>query len=228
MERSRLRTSVSRGDANEDVIGRRLRVVDEDVEIAIGVENAGVDELELGIQLSAPPVLLDEPRVRILGLRVLVERLHPRVRGGRLQVEVALLYVFAVVALRAGQPEETLLQDPVASVPQSESEAESPLPIGDPEEAILAPPVRAAPRVVVREIVPAAAGFRVVLADGPPLALGEVGAPPLPVLFPPRVFLEAELLSVDHPVPLPAHRSATSQKTLMAPLAVVSCSNSSR
>ena len=36
-------------DADQDVVGRRLRVLDEDIEVAVVVEDAGVDQLELRI-----------------------------------------------------------------------------------------------------------------------------------------------------------------------------------
>ena len=41
----------------------------------------------------------DQPLVRVLGLRVLVQRPHVRVGGRRVQVVVALLAVLAVVTL---------------------------------------------------------------------------------------------------------------------------------
>ena len=46
MEHGRLARPVGHGDADEDVVGRRLGVLDEDVEIAIAVEDAGVQQLE--------------------------------------------------------------------------------------------------------------------------------------------------------------------------------------
>ena len=119
----RLRAAVRDRDAEQDVLGRGLRVLGEDVEVAPLVEDAGVGQLELGVGLAAAPALLDEPRVRELGLRVLVERLQ--VRGGRggVEVVVELLDVLAVVALGAGQAEQALLEDRVALVPEREREA---------------------------------------------------------------------------------------------------------
>ena len=42
-------------------------------------------------------------------------------RGRAVEVEVTLLYVFAVVAFVAGESEQPLLQDGIAAVPQSDS-----------------------------------------------------------------------------------------------------------
>ena len=116
----------------------------------------------------------------------------------RVEVEVALLDVLAVVPFGAGQPEEALLEDRVLAVPQREREAEAAFAIGDAEQAVLAPAVGAASRVIVGEVVPAIARGRVVLAHGPPLALGEVRPPALPVLLALRVFEEAPAFGVGH------------------------------
>ena len=186
----RLRTAIGDRDPDEHVVRRRLGVFHEDVEVAVGLEHARVGELELGVVSPAPPVFLDEPPVRELRLRVLVQRLHVRVRRRRIEIEVALLDVLAVVAFRPAQAEEPLLQNRVAPVPQGDREAEPPFPITQAEQAVFAPAVRAAARVVVREIVPGRPVLGVILADRSPLPLGEIGPPALPVALPPRVLFE--------------------------------------
>src|SRR5262249_37385334 len=110
-------------------------------------------------------------------LRVLVEVPHPRVRRRRVEIEVVLLHVLAVVALGVGEAEEALLEDRVLAVPQREREAEALLVVGDPAQPVLAPAVGAAARLVVGEIVPGIAVLAVVLAHRAPLALAEVRAP---------------------------------------------------
>ena len=119
--------------------------------------------------------------VRELALRIAVERLEVRAGRRRVEVGVDLLDVLAVVALRAGQPEQPLLEDRVATVPQRQREIEPATLVGDPEQAVLAPAIGARPRVVVRLVAPGVAVLRVVLADGAPLAIGEVRAPAPPV-----------------------------------------------
>src|SRR5262249_38570354 len=154
-------------------------------------------QLELGLASRAAAILLDQPRVRELVLRVLVERLQIRMRGRRIEVVVELLHVLAVVALVAGEPEEALLQDRVASVPEREREAQPALAGGDPAEPVLPPPVRAAGGVVVRQVSPGGPASRVVLAHGAPLPLGEVRSPALPVEDAPGVLVEAPSLGID-------------------------------
>ena len=99
--------------------------------------------------------------------------------GVRVEVEVVLLDVLAVVALAVGQPEQPLLEDRVLAVPQRQREAQPLLVVGDAGEPVLAPAVGARARLVVAEVVPGVAVVAVVLAHGAPLALGEV-RPPLP------------------------------------------------
>src|SRR6185436_18186542 len=150
-----------------------------DVEVALVVEDAGVDQLVLGIALAA--TVLDQALIREGALRVLVQ--GPAVGMGRGGVEevVQLLDVLAVVALGARQAEEPLLEDRIPLVPQGHGEAEPPLPIADAEEPVLAPAVGAAAGMVVGKIVPALAGGRVVLAHRPPLAVRQIRTEALPV-----------------------------------------------
>ena len=197
-----LGAAIRRGDPDQEVVGRRLRVLDQHVEVAVPLEDARVHQLELGRAPVPPPVLLDEPRVRKLRLRVLVEELHVGVRRRRVEVEVVLLDVLAVVALASGQPEQPLLQDRVSTVPEGQGEAEPAVVVGDPTEPVLAPPVGARARVVVGEGVPGGAVGAVVLAHRAPLALGEVGSPALPVGGPFFCFLEPGLFPGHAIVPL--------------------------
>ena len=107
-----------------------------------------------GCVSTAARVLGDQVRVRELALRIAVERLEVRAGRRRVEVGVDLLDVLAVVALRAGQPEQPLLEDRVAPVPQGEREVEPATLVGDPQQAVLAPAVGARPRVVVRQVRP--------------------------------------------------------------------------
>ena len=96
------------------------------------------------------------------------------------EVEVVLLDVLAVVALAVGQPEQAFLEDRVLAVPQGQREAEPLLVVGDAGQAVFAPAIGARAGLVVGEVIPGVAALAVVLADGPPLALAQVGSPLLP------------------------------------------------
>ena len=158
-----------------------------DVEVAVLVERAGVDQLVLEVLARSPAVGLDQIAVGKLALRVLVEELHVRVRRRRVDVEVVLLDVLAVIALAVGETEETFLQDRVALVPQRQREAQALLVVGDAAQPVFAPTIGARSRLVVTEVVPGVAVGAVVLAHRAPLPLAQVRAPALPARCPVRV-----------------------------------------
>lgn len=84
------------------------------------------------------------------------------------------------VPLAVGQPEEALLQDGIAPVPQGQGEAQ-PLPVvGDAGDAVLAPAVGAGAGMVVGEKIPGVAVFAVVLPDRPSLPLRKLRPPFFP------------------------------------------------
>ena len=70
-------------------------------------------------------------------------------RRRRVEVEVVLLDVLAVVAFAVGQAEQPLLEDRVLAVPQRDGEAELLLVVGDAGEAVFAPAVGARARLIV-------------------------------------------------------------------------------
>src|SRR5208283_2026971 len=72
------------------------------------------------------------------------------------------------------------------------------LPVAKPQQAVFAPAVRTTASLIVREVVPAVALERVVLANGAPLPLRQVRAPPFPVLRSLLVLPQALRLGVRH------------------------------
>ena len=102
------------------------------------------------------------------------------------EVEVVLLYILSVIAFAVGQAEKPLLEDGILAVPERQRKAEALLVVGNADEPVLAPAVSARSRLVMREKIPGVAAVAVVLANGSPLSLAEVGAPFLPwnILFP--------------------------------------------
>ena len=149
-----------------------------------------------GSLLAAAAVLLDQPRVGKLALRILVEHLQVGVRRRGVEVVVQLLHVLAVVALAVGQAEEPLLQNRIAAVPQRQRQAEPLLVVADAGDAVLAPAIGPAAGVVVREVIPGVAVGAVILAHRAPLALAEVRPPLPPGLLAEAIFFEAVLFRV--------------------------------
>src|SRR5262249_16066539 len=111
-------------------------------------------------------------------------------RRRRVEVVIKLLYILAVVALRASQSEEALLQDWIFRVPERECETKTALPICDAEQSVLAPAISAASRVIVRKIIPPISLRRIIFANCRPLSLGEVRPPAFPVAYARRVLSE--------------------------------------
>src|SRR3990172_8182303 len=60
--------AVKDGDADQEVVGRRLGVLGHDVEVAVLVEDTGIRELELAGGLSAAALLLAAPAIGGLSL----------------------------------------------------------------------------------------------------------------------------------------------------------------
>src|SRR5581483_5085384 len=168
-----------------------LGVFDEDIGVAVPIEDAGIGELEFGIGTGAALVLGDELGIGEFGVRIFVKRLEIGMRGRGIEKEIFLLHILAVVAFAAGETEEALLEDRVAAVPEREREAEPAFAIGYAEDAVLAPAIGAAAGVVVRKIIPAGTVGGVVFTDGGPLTFGEVRAPAFPVFRTGCVLLQA-------------------------------------
>ncbi len=134
---------------------------------------------------------VDQVRVGIRALRILVQILHVRVAGDVVEVEVVLLDVLAVIAFVAGQAEHPLLEDRVGAVPQREREAQLLLVVADAGDAVLAPAVGARARVIVRQVLPRGPVGAVVLAHRAPLPLGQIRAPQAPRAPCPRVLRQS-------------------------------------
>ena len=103
------RAAVVRRDSHQHFVRPGLGVLHEHVEVAVAVEDAGVEQFELRVARAALVAFLEQLRVRERTLRVLVEELQVALRGRGVEVVVKLLDVFAVVALGVVEPEEAFL-----------------------------------------------------------------------------------------------------------------------
>src|SRR5262245_57882375 len=135
------------------------------------IEYPRISKFKFRFAASPPARLLDEPCVRKLRLRILVERLHVRVRWGRIEIEVGLLHILAMITLGIRQAEQPLFQDGVAPVPQGQCETKPTLTIANSQQPILTPAIRPAACMIVREVIPALSIGRIILAHRAPLTL---------------------------------------------------------
>src|SRR5262249_43804234 len=102
------------------------------------------------------------------------------VAGQRIEVEVALFHILAVVPLDRHQSEEALLEDRIALVPERHRPAEDLVAIGEAGDAVFAPSVGPGSRNVVRAEFPCVLIGAVVFAHRAPGAVGEVRSPLAP------------------------------------------------
>src|SRR4051812_44645183 len=196
MQRCILRAAIVGSDLNQNVVGLGLGIFDEDIEVAILIEDAGIDQLKFRLTFPAPTVFFNELPIRKFGLRIFVEHLQVRMSGRRVEIVIKLFDVFAVVAFGAGEAEKTFLKDRVTAVPQGKREAEQLLVIAESADAIFSPAIGAGAGMVVWEMIPRSALGRIILADSAPLALGEIRAPFAPVFHAGLVLLQPVLLCV--------------------------------
>src|SRR6266511_704103 len=191
MQLGRIRSTIVGDDASVDLLGGRLAVNHVYIEVPTTVENAGVEQVERWAVAVATGVLLDQPFIRIGGLRILVEISQITVTRGGIEVEVVFLDVLAAIALRAGQPERALLEERITSVPQCQCQAQKLVLVGNAAEAVLAPAIGARAGLVMRQEIPGIAIGAVVLAHSTPGPFREIRAPEAPILLADAVIFES-------------------------------------
>src|ERR1019366_10462262 len=104
--------------------------------------------------LTPLAVFLDELLIWESCLRVLIQILHVRMRRRRIEVEVILLHIFAVVALISCQPEKTLFENWIAPIPQRQRKADPLVAVADPADPVFSPAIRARTGMFVWKIFP--------------------------------------------------------------------------
>ena len=143
--------AVDHANANEQVFRAGFGVINENVEVAVVIKNAGLNQLVFGLITTAPAVLLHQVLVGEFLLRVLVQPPHEAVGWGVELMKEIVLEVFAVVALAIGQAKGALFQDGITAIPKGETKTEQPLLIADAEQTVFSPAVAAHAGVLMGE-----------------------------------------------------------------------------
>src|SRR5437016_13543960 len=91
-----LGSTIGDRDLDKDVFEVSLGIFHKHIEVAVVVEHSGIEQLKLSLVLATTAVLVHQLAIGKLGLRILVKMFHVRVRGGAVEIEVILLYIFAV------------------------------------------------------------------------------------------------------------------------------------
>ena len=105
----RCRTVVCDRDLDKNVFDIGFRVLDAHVEIAVFIEDSGVEQFEFRIIPAASAIFFQKLRVGERRLRIFVEILHVGMRGRAVEVEITFLYVLAVIAFFSSEAEEAFL-----------------------------------------------------------------------------------------------------------------------
>src|SRR6266487_136356 len=151
-------------NTNQDIVGRAFRVLGKNIEIAVLLKNSRVHQFKLRCISSPAPILGDQLAIRKLGLRIFVERLQVGSRRRGIQIEIFLLDVLAMVALRTGQTEEPLFENWITAIPESQPNANPALTISDAEKSVLTPAISPTPGMVMGKMLPGLPVRRVILA----------------------------------------------------------------
>src|SRR4051812_34520167 len=142
--------SIDHFHTDQHIVGSGFGILNNHIEITIVIENASVDELELQCIFSPLTVFCHELVVGKLGLGILVQKLHVRMARRRIEIEIILLDVLAVIPFVSRQSEETLLENGVFAVPEGKRKTYVLMSVGNPAEPVFSPAIRTAPCLIVR------------------------------------------------------------------------------
>src|SRR5277367_805036 len=176
LQRSCFRSSIAHSDPDQNVLWRLLRILHKYVEVAIGIEDAGVQKFIFRVAAIAAFTGLDQVTIGKRRLRIFVQILHVRMSRRAIQVEVILFDILTVVAFAVCQSKQALFEYWILAVPQRDAETQQLFFIADTGEAILTPVIRAGSCLIVSEIVPGISILAVVFANRAPLALAKIGS----------------------------------------------------
>ena len=174
-------SSIGDRHTDEDVFRVRLGVLNCDVEVAAAIEQAGISQFVLGVIPGKGRVLRPQFVVGKSPLRVFVEGPHEGVCRRRIEIEVRLFDVLAMITFVVAESEQAFLENRILTVPQSKAETQSALAIGDSQQAVFAPAISAAAGVIVRKRLPWRRVVWVGFANRTPLTLSQIRAPAFPV-----------------------------------------------
>ena len=105
MKGGSVRPPVDGCDPDQNVVRVRLGILSEYIEIPVLFEDARIQQLKLGVVTAAAAVLVNQPCIRKLGLRIFIEGFHVRVCRRAVEIKVALFHVLAMIAFAAREPE---------------------------------------------------------------------------------------------------------------------------
>jgi hypothetical protein len=194
VKRGALRSSIVGGDGDQQIFRSVFCVLHENIEVAVLAKDSAVEQFVLKFVPAVPSVLTYKIVIRKCTLRILIQIFHVGVRGRVVEIEVVLLDVVSMVAFGVGQTKEPFFQDRIGAVPEGRREAQSLFVVGYSGDSVLSPAISSRPCLIMSEVEPGIAVDAVVLANGSPLALCQIGSPLPPWYGVPTSLHEALML----------------------------------
>ena len=112
----------------------------------------------------------------------------------RIEIEVALLHILAVIRFGWNESEVAFFQNRIALIPERHREAEDLIAIAKSADAVFAPAIRLRSREIMRQVIPRVALRAVVLAHRSPRAVRQIRTPLAPLRDRMRITRQALLL----------------------------------
>src|SRR5437868_2534646 len=131
MDWSILRPAVANFYSDADVFRVGFCVFDKYVEITIFIKDSGIQQFILWASAATIPVLFDQLCIWKSGLRIFVEILHVGMRRSRIEIEVILLHVLAVICFARDKTIQTFLQYRIVTIPKCQCKNQNLVAIAD-------------------------------------------------------------------------------------------------
>ena len=135
---------------------RRLGILHEDVEIAVLVKYAGIEQFVFHVVARAARFVAPD-LVGKRGLRILVQIFHVGVRRRAVEIKIVLFDILAMIAFAVGQAEESFLENRIFAVPERSAKHRTLMVVGRCRQSVLTPAIGAGPGLVVGEVIPGVA-----------------------------------------------------------------------
>jgi len=130
-------------DSGQDLLWGFFRILHIHIKITVILEYTRVQQFVFELIVGASPIGCYQVSVGIFSLWIFVEPFHVGMRGRRIEIEVVLFDILAVVSLAVSEPKEPLFNNWISAVPQSERKTELLFIVRKTGQAILAPMVGA-------------------------------------------------------------------------------------
>ena len=140
MERPGLIAVIRRANANQNIARPSFRIFYSDLK-ETALERIRVPKFNFAIMSRERVTRSEQLLIRKTGLWIAIHHLHETVRRRAVGIEINLLHILAVIALRTGETEEAFLQNRIVLIPEGERETKPLFVIANAAYAVFAPTI---------------------------------------------------------------------------------------